>query len=142
MGPSVFWLIAFLILCAGEAVSVGLTSIWFAVGALGGLIVSALHAPLWVQIAVFLVVSILSLVLVRPFAQRMLKTGTQPTNADRIIGTVAVVTEDIDNLSGTGLASISGQVWTARSEHGVVIPMGQQVRVLRIEGVKIFVESI
>ena len=65
-----------------------------------------------------------------------------PTNADRVIGQTALVTEDIDNVEGKGLVVISGQVWSARSEHGVAIPAGTQVRVLRIEGVKVYVEAL
>ena len=140
MGPSVFWLVALIVFAVGEAVTVGLTSIWFAVGALGALIVSGLGGALWLQAAVFLALSGLALLLVRPLAQKFLKPGYSATNADRVLGATALVTEPIDNRTGTGLVSISGQVWTARSEQGVAIPAGEEVKVLRIEGVKVFVE--
>lgn len=142
MGPSVFWLAALILFAIGEAVTVGLTSIWFAIGALGALIVSGFTASVWLQVVVFLVLSGLSLILVRPLAQRFLKPGYSATNADRVIGRTAVVTEEINNLQGTGLVSISGQVWTARSQQDIVIPAGAEVCVLRIEGVKVFVERI
>ncbi|MEM5781045.1 MAG: NfeD family protein [Lawsonibacter sp.] len=142
MLPSAVWLITLIVLMIGEALTVGLTFVWFAVGALGGLITAVLGGGIWLQVVVFLVLSGLSLALVRPVASRFLKSSHAPTNADRVIGKIAIVTEAVDNLLGKGLVSISGQVWTARSEHDVVIPAGTEVKVLRIEGVKVFVETV
>lgn len=142
MLPSTIWLIALVVLVVGEALTVGLTFIWFAVGALGGLITAVLGGNIWIQIVVFLVLSGLSLALIRPFAARLLKTSRTPTNADRVIGKTAVVTESVDNVEGKGQVNVSGQIWSARSEHNVVIPTGTEVRVLRIEGVKLFVEAL
>ena len=142
MAPSTVWLIALIVLVVGEAITVGLTFIWFAVGALGGLIVAGLGGEIWLQVLAFLVLSALSLMLVRPFATRFLKPNYSPTNADRVIGKTALVSETIDNMVGAGLVNISGQVWSARSQHDVVIPMGTEVRILRIEGVKVFVEAV
>lgn len=142
MQPSVFWLAALIVFAVAEAVTVGLASIWFAVGALGALAAVGLGAPIWVQIVVFLALSAVSLVLVRPIAQKFLKPGYSPTNADRVIGTLGIVTEKIDNMEGKGLVNLSGQVWTARSTGEENIPEGAEVRVLRIEGVKVFVEMV
>ena len=142
MLPSAFWLLALILFSVIEGVTVGLTSIWFAAGALGALIAAMLGAHIFLQILIFLVLSALTLALVRPIAVRLLKPRHDPTNADRVIGQTAVVTEDIDNVEGKGLVVISGQVWSARSEHGVAIPAGTQVRVLRIEGVKVYVEAL
>ena len=139
MLPSAVWMMALVGLVIGEAVTVGLTLIWFAVGALGALIVSALGASVWVQVAVFLGLSALSLILVRPVAARLLKPGVLPTNADRILGQIALVTQTIDNIAQTGQVKLGGQVWTARSEDGEIIPEQSKVRILRIEGVKVIV---
>ena len=139
MLPSAVWMIALVGLVIGEAVTVGLTFIWFAVGALGALIVSALGASVWIQVAVFLGLSAVTLILVRPVAARLLKPGISPTNADRILGQVALVTQAIDNMAQTGQVRLAGQVWTARSESGEVIPERSKVRILRIEGVKVIV---
>lgn len=138
---SVLWLIALVLFSVAEAVTVGLTSIWFAAGALAALIVAGLGGLLWLQVAVFLTVSFLALVLIRPLAQKYFTPKRQATNADRVVGARAVVTREIDNLKAQGLVSVSGVVWTARSEDGQVIPEGATVRVLRIEGVKVFVTS-
>ena len=129
-------------LVLGEAVTVGLTFIWFAIGALGGLITAWLGGPVWLQVIVFLAVSALALVLVRPLASRFMKTSHSPTNADRVIGQTAIVTEAIDNVEGKGQVNIAGQVWSARSQHDVAIPSGTEVKVLRIEGVKVYVENM
>ena len=138
--PSLFWLIALIVFAVGEALTVGLTSIWFAIGALGALLVS--KGPVALQIVVFLVLSGLSLLLVRPLAKKLLAPRYIRTNADQVIGKTAVVTETVDNLKGTGQVSVAGQVWTARSEHDIVLPPGRQVRILRIEGVKVIVETL
>ena len=139
MLPSAVWMMALVGLVIGEAITVGLTFIWFAVGALGALLVSALGASVWVQVAVFLGLSALALILVRPVAARLLKPGVSPTNADRILGQTALVTQTIDNIAQTGQVKLGGQVWTARSEDGEVIPEQSKVRILRIEGVKVIV---
>lgn len=141
MLPSTIWLLMAIALVVGEALTVGLTFIWFAVGALGGLIVAVLGGPIWLQVVVFLALSALALALVRPVAARLMQSGRVATNADRIIGKTAVVIETIDNLAGKGQVKVAGQIWTARSERDVVIPQDAEVTVLRIEGVKVFVET-
>ena len=126
---TIFWLAAFIVFAIGEAVTVGLVSVWFAVGALAGLFAAALGAGLWLQIAVFLGVS-------------ALKSKPSATNADRVIGAQALVTETIDNAQAQGQVRVKGQVWSARSAQDVVIPAGRDVKVLRIEGVKVIVETV
>ena len=141
MLPSTIWLLTAVVLVIGEALTVGLTFIWFAVGALGGLVVAILGGPIWLQVVVFLGLSALALALVRPVAAKLMRSGRVATNADRVIGKTGMVTETIDNVAGKGQVNIAGQVWTARSEQGVVIPKDTEVTVLRIEGVKVFVET-
>ena len=141
MNMMIFWLIAFILFVVGEAVTVGLVSIWFAVGALGALAAAALGGGLWLQIAVFLILSALSLMLLKPLSRKwMAGHKAARTNADRVIGETALVTEDIDNTMATGQVQVDGQIWTARSAHGVVIPAGSRVKVLSIQGVKVMVE--
>lgn len=142
MGFKVFWLAAMIALCAGEAATVGLVCIWFAAGALGAFLAACAGTHLWFQLIVFAAVSALTLALVRPAAERHIKPRRSPTNADRVVDQTATVTEAVDNEAGTGQVSVLGQVWTARSELGAVIPAGTQVRVRRIEGVKVFVETL
>ena len=122
----------------------GLTSIWFALGSLGALIVSSLGFGFWPQFITFVVLSAISMALLRPIARKLLKPNYSATNADRVLGTTGLVTEEINNIAGKGLVNLSGgQVWSARSSQtDGVIPAGQEVRVLKIQGVKVIVEPI
>ena len=138
----ILWLVLLIIFAASEAVTVGLTSIWFAAGALVALVAALLGGPMWVQITLFLAVSLLCLAAVRPLAKKHLNRKVERTNADRVIGAEAQVTEDIDNIHGKGAVIIRGMTWSARSQDGAPIPTGTLVKVLRIEGVKVFVEQI
>ncbi len=138
----IVWLVLLLLFAGGEAVSVGLTSIWFAAGALAALVAALLGGALWIQITLFLAVSILCMAAVRPLAKKHLNSKVEHTNADRVIGADAQVTEDIDNIHGKGAVVIRGMTWSARSQDGSPISAGTMVKVLRIEGVKVFVERI
>lgn len=138
---NIFWIVLLVVFVVAEALTVGLTSIWFALGALVSLVASALGAPIPVQIVLFLAVSFLTMLLVRPLARKYLGGHKVATNADRAIGAEAVVTEEIDNLNGQGHVSIAGVPWSARSETGNAIPAGLTVRVMRIEGAKVFVSG-
>ena len=138
---TIFWLAAFIVFAIGEAVTVGLVSVWFAVGALAALFATALGAGLWLQITVFLGVSALALALFKPLSSKFLKPRVSATNADRVIGSAALVTETIDNTQAKGQVRVNGQVWSARSAQDIVIPAGTDVKVLRIEGVKVIVET-
>ena len=137
---TVVWIVAIVVLLIIEGLTSGLVTIWFAIGAVAALVCELLGAPLWLQIAVFLVISFVTLVLTRPLAQKHLNSKTQPTNADRMIGRECIVTERIDNVAGTGAVTVGGQVWTARSVSDAVIPSETRAVVRRIEGVKLIVE--
>lgn len=138
----IVWLALLIIFAVAEAATVGLTSVWFAIGALGALICALVGGNIWLQLGIFIVLSVVCLVALRPLAQKYLNNRVEPTNADRVIGQEAQVTQDIDNIQGTGAVTIGGITWTARSEHDTPIPAGTMVRVLRIEGVKVMVEEI
>ncbi len=134
-----FWLCALILFAVVEACTAGLVSIWFAVGALFALIASALHAAPWLQITVFLVASIISLIFTRrAVSSRLLQTT--PTNTDMLIGEVGVCEEEINNLKETGSVRIKGKVWSARSTNGDIIPADSVVKILEIQGVKLIVE--
>mgnify|MGYP000605084728 CR=1 FL=1 len=100
-----------------------------------------LGAALWLQFAVFLVVSILALIATRPLARKMLDKTIVPTNADRVLHHEAKVTETVDNENATGAVYIDGKTWTARSEDGNIIPKGKMARIVRMEGVKLYVRE-
>ncbi len=104
----IIWLVLLVVFAASEAATVGLTSIWFAAGALVALVAALLGGPMWVQITLFLAVSLLCLAAVRPLAKKHLNSKVERTNADRVIGAEAQVTEDIDNIHGKGRWSSGG----------------------------------
>ena len=139
---SIIWLAAAIVFAAAEAISVGLTSMWFALGSLAALLVCALNGAVWLQFAVFCAVSLITLALLRPLARKYFTPKLTATNADRNIGKEAVVLQEIDNLNATGQVSVGGVVWTARAENDAVIPKGETVRIRRIEGVKLIVSPI
>ena len=140
--PSICWLVALVVLAVLEGVTVTLVSLWFALGALAALITSFFVDNIWIQFAVFLVVSLVTLLVIRPLAQRYVTPKQVATNADRAVGAEGVVTQAIDNRAAQGQVTVSGAGWTARSDSEELIPEGTPVRVLRIEGVKLIVASI
>ncbi len=121
------------------ACPIHLVSLWFAVGSIGGAIACWLQAELWLQIAIFVVISAALLVLLWPLTRKYLNPGHQATNLDSIPGTKAYVTAPIDNVHARGQVKLNGMEWTARSTSGAPIPEGTLVTVDRIEGVKVFV---
>jgi membrane protein implicated in regulation of membrane protease activity len=135
----VVWLILMVVFLIAEACTVSLVSIWFAVGSMGALIASMCDAQLWIQIAVFIVLSATLLACMRPFVKKFIKPKITATNADSIIGSEGFVTEDIDNLSARGQVKLGGMFWSARSTSGDPISKDTKVKVDRIEGVKVFV---
>ena len=139
---TVVWLTAVIVLLIVEAMVPGLVSIWFALGALAAMISSMLSAPLWLQVGWFFLVSIVSLALTRPIARKYVNGRAVHTNADMAIGQDCVVTEEIDNVRGTGAVSVGGKIWTARlADPNGRAGKGAVLRVVRIEGVKLIVEE-
>ncbi len=134
-----FWIILCIIFIIIEAVTPQLTTIWFALGSVASFVLALLGRGYPLQLAAFVAVSVIFLLLTRPLARRLTKKDYVPTNADRLIGEEAVVTEKIDNLTATGTVKINGQIWNARSQNGEEISVGETVRVTEISGAKLIV---
>lgn len=141
------WLGAIVLFGVAELLTEGMVSIWFVAGSLAALFTCmsgwslAGVSPEGTQVLVFAVVSAAALVLSRPFVRRFMEA--QPsvaTNLDRVLGMVAKVTEAVDNDRASGAVYVDGKTWTARSADGSVIPAGTQVKVQKIEGVKLLVQ--
>ncbi len=137
--PTLIWMLALILFLVVEAITVGLVCIWFAGGALAAIIVALLGGQVWLQVAVFLVVSVALLASLRPLTRRFIYDKQARTNADRILGQDALVTETIDNIRGTGAIRVNGLEWTARACDREVIEKGTLVRVTQLEGVKALV---
>jgi membrane protein implicated in regulation of membrane protease activity len=137
-----FWTCAIILFLVIEAIVPGLVSIWFAVGSIPALISALFRGPVWLQVVLFLVTSVVALALTRPLAKKYVNSRVQPTNADMLIGRDCVVKETVDNLQGTGAVSVAGKVWTARAENeNEILPVSSVAQVLRIDGVKLIVKA-
>ncbi len=142
--PFIWIWLALTILCIIlEVCTTSLTTIWFAAGGVVAFILALFNAPVWAQITVFVVVSVLLLIFTRPFVERVLKVGDNKTNLDSLIGANAKVTIEINNNMNSGCAVVNGQEWTARAESdSEVIPEGTMVKIVSITGVKLIVRKI
>lgn len=140
MIAQIIWIVLIMVFAVGEILTVGLTSIWFAGGALAALIVSALGANEVVQVIVFVAVSLILLFFTRPWALKYLKPHLTRTNYEEALEQKVNVTETIDNTKGTGTAVLKGQEWTARAyEDGKVLEAGTLAQVKEIRGVTLYV---
>ena len=142
MSMIAIWAILAVLFLVIELVTVGMVSIWFTAGSLAALLAAALHAPVWLQIVLFLAVSTLCFILLYPKLKHLVGRSRQATNADMVLGQTCVVTQRIDNIAGTGAVSVGGKTWTARSLHGEAVEEGSLVRAEQIQGVKLLVRPI
>jgi len=140
---AIYWLILFIILLVVEFFTMGLTTIWFAGGALVAFVVALLTDVLWLELVLFCVVSLVLLFATRPLAVKWLNKDRAKTNVDSTIGKTAVVTQTIRNLHGEGEVLLEGMTWTARTEdETAVVEKDKLVKVLRVSGVKLIVEEL
>ena len=131
------WLAILILSVAIEAITMGLTSIWSAFGALIALFATLFGGPLWLQIVLFIVVSVVTMILTRPLAIRYLGPVLKKTNIDAIPGKTGIVVETIVPVEGRGQVKIDGQIWSAKLEDETAqLEKGMTVIVDRIEGVK------
>lgn len=138
---AIYWLIGLAVLLVIEIITLGLTTIWFAAGALVAFIAALIGMNVFVQILLFLIVSILLLYFTRPVAVKYFNSKRVKTNYESLIGKEAKVLERIDNFNATGTALLDGQEWTARAfDDNEIIEEGTKVIVVKISGVKLIVE--
>ena len=139
MWNCLLWLGLLVLFLVAEGASVALVSVWFAAGSLVALIAALLGVPLWLQILLFVAVSVGLLAMLRPFVRKYLRPRISRTNVDAVVGTQGFVTEAIDNVAASGQVKLGAMPWTARSTSGEPIPTGTRIRVDRVEGVKVYV---
>lgn len=139
---AVVWLALLVILLIIEAVTLGLTTIWFAGGALVAFGLAIAGLDVLAQIVAFCIVSVVLLIVTRPAAVRWLNRERVKTNAESLVGETAVVTEPISNLTNTGRVQVKGQSWSARAAaDDVQIEAGRHVKIKEIRGVRLIVEE-
>lgn len=138
----IIWLGAVAVLLVIEAITTGLTTIWFAGGALVAGIAAYAGAGLTLQLILFLCVSLVLLFFTRPLAVKYMNKGLEKTNVNGLLGKTAVVIQEIDNLAQTGQVRIGDVEWMARtSSDAQKIPVNAVVIIKKISGVKLIVEE-
>ena len=139
---NLIWIGLFIIVLTIEVFTVGLTTIWFAIGALAAAGANTLGANLTIQIIVFLAVSIVLMIFTRPWAAKHLNKNRLKTNYESKIGEVIKITERVDNLRQTGRSIVDGQEWTVRSQdNNVILEKDELAKVISVSGVKLIVEK-
>ena len=134
------WLAILIISVVVEVATTGLVSIWFCFGAAAAMLMAALKLPEVFQIIVFFVVSLVLLFITKPLVKRFIYSKNTHTNADRILEQKGIVTQEVNNLKGTGAIKVDGKEWTARSAiDQEVIAVGTEVTIKEIQGVKAIV---
>ncbi len=132
------WLVVLIVSIGVEVATLGLTSIWFAGGAVVAVIAAALQAPIWLQILLFFAVSLLLLFFTRPVAVRYFNKDRVRTNVESMIGRQAIVTSEIDNLQGIGQVTVGGQEWSARTyADRMMLDPWTVVHIVSLTGVKL-----
>ena len=134
------WLAIVVVAAIVEGATAQLVSIWFVAGGIGALIAQLCGAEFWVQAVVFVAVTAFSLLATRPFVKKLMNFKKEDTNSGRYIGKNGIVIIEINNTLALGQVKVLGSVWTARSTDGSIIPVGANIKVKAIEGVKLIVE--
>lgn len=137
----IFWLIVFVALLVIEIATLGLTTIWFASGALVAFLAAYIGFGVPVQVIIFLAVSIILLILTRPIAIKYFNQERQKTNAESLIGQKAIVIEEVNPLQATGKVEVNGMEWSAKTEESDRIEVSTVVSIKGIQGVKLIVEK-
>ena len=135
---TIMWFLTFIILLIIELTTVNLVTIWFAIGAVAGLITTMFTDSILIQLIVFVTVSLIALLLTKPLIKKFKGYDVVPTNSDRVIGKVGEVTKEI-KTDKYGEVKVYGNIWTASSKDEIKV--GEKVKVLAIDGVKLIVEK-
>lgn len=135
---SILWFVAIFIFAAIEVFTVSLVTIWFVGGSLAAWILSIFGVPPALQIIVFIGVSVALLIYTRPILENLMKGKHVPMNLETLIGAKGVVTQKIEDYE-IGEVKLEGKYWSAKSFDGGSINLGEEVEVVRIDGVKLIV---
>ncbi|MDR0357664.1 MAG: NfeD family protein [Clostridiales Family XIII bacterium] len=136
---AIVWIALAIVFAVIEGLTFGLVTIWFTVGAVVSAVVALLGGGIPLQLTVFFAVSIILLIFTRPILVKHLKVGREKNNIEMIEGKRGLVTEAIEPFK-SGLVKVNGVVWTAVGDtQEVVVDIGQEVEIVRVEGVKLIV---
>lgn len=135
------WLIIAGICFIVEIATVGFLVFWFGVGALVTMIVSFFVPDIYIQTFIFLITSTVLLFLTKPFVKKFVnKEKVVNTNAYSIIGKTGIVVKEINSILGTGQVKVGTEIWSAKIDSEEVIPVGAEITVTGIDGVKAIVK--
>ena len=138
------WLIIAGVCFIIEMATVGFFVFWFGIGALLAMIVSIfVPSNLVMQCSVFVITSVILLLATKPLVDKFTKKDKKvEMNSTSNIGKIGIVTQDINPIEGIGLVKVSGEIWSAKTTNGEKIEKGSEVRVIKIDGVKLVVEPV
>ena len=134
------WIAIIILALVVEALTAGLTSIWFVPAAAVCIVLELCKVNQGAQILVFLLISLILVICFRKLSKKSRHVATNVT--DMVIGGEAVVTERIDPSAETGEVKIDGKRWSARLEDGSCAEIGEHVEVLHISGVKLICKKL
>ena len=134
------WIAVLVAAVAVEAFTNDFVAIWFFPAAVVSMILSLFETSPWLQLVLFLIIGLVLVVATRPLCRKFLSTKQTKTNVDALVGKVCIVTEEIRNIDEVGEVKLGGLCWSARAADGRVIPVGEQVTVTEIQGVKLIVK--
>lgn len=136
------WIIIAVIFAIIEAFTMGLTTIWFAIGGVVACIIALMGGSLLIQIIVFFTVSIILLYFTRPLAEKKLKIGHEKNIIEQMLDKTGLVTETIEPYN-TGQVKVDGMIWSAVSnDNKDILSKNEIVKIVRIEGVKLVVSRV
>ena len=138
----ILWLGLMVLFGILELSTVNLVSIWFVAGSLVAMIAALAGASIWIQISLCLVTAGLLLACLQPFVRKFVTPKKTATNADMVLGREAYLTEAVDNIRGTGTLKLDGKEWTVRSMDQTILPAGTLVKIVKLEGVKLYVTPV
>lgn len=136
------WIAVLVLAIVIEATTSDMVAVWFMPAAIVSLVLSLIPGvPWWVQVLVFVAVGLILVAATRPLCRRLLRGKRTRTNADALIGQICIVTEEIRNIDGLGEVKVGGLCWSARAKEAErIIPVGERVEIVAIEGVKLIVK--
>jgi len=136
------WIVLALVFFVAEIFTAGFVLLFFGVGALAGAVVAFFGLGMAWQLVAFIVVSIVTILLSRPFAERISSKGPQNVAGDRVLGKHAVVLQTIDPIANTGMVRVNTEEWRAENVDGGSIAKDSVVKVVGVDGVRLRVRPL
>ncbi len=136
----IIWGIMGILFLVAEALTVGFFLGWFGVAAIITAVLSAVGVPFGFQVAIFIVLSVIGIMLSRKFAEKITKEPPQHAAVDRLIGLKGIVTTTIDNPKGIGRIMVDRDSWLADSSEDIIIEKDEYVKILAVSGTHLIVE--